>query len=234
MNTRVGTSDVSREHLQLYFDGELTGAEAHELAAQIEADPELNTELRQLGILRELIAEGLMRKAAEVPQARFEQLWDEIDRAIERQEREGAGEPHHTSIWNRVLAAVRPLRIPIFATAAAAALALVVVNAMGDDGPENKATDTPSIAHEVEGSSPSGPGHDKKPAEPPSKIASSAPKAEPSELEPALAFPEPKPSEADIHRVDFGGRNGRISQTGTVTVLFVEEDEGPKDSERSL
>src|SRR5688572_13937968 len=107
MNNRVGTSDVSREHLQLYFDGELTGAEAHELAAQIEADPELTTELRQLGILRELIAEGLMRKAAEVPQARFEQLWDEIDRAIERQEREGSGEPHHTSIWTRVLAAVR-------------------------------------------------------------------------------------------------------------------------------
>jgi hypothetical protein len=233
MNNRVGTSDVSREHLQLYFDGELTGAEAHELAAQIEADPELTTELRQLGILRELIAEGLMRKAAEVPQARFEQLWDEIDRAIERQEREGSGEPHHTSIWTRVLAAVRPLRIPIVATAAAAALALVVVNAMGEDGPENKATDVPSIAHEQEGS-PRGKSPSEPPAEPPSKIASSAPKAEPSELEPALAFPEPKPSEADIHRVDFGGRNGRISQTGTVTVLFVEEDEGPKDSERSL
>lgn len=229
MNTRVGTSDVSREHLQLYFDGELTGAEAHELAAQIEADPELSTELRQLGILRDLIAEGLMRKAAEVPQARFEQLWDEIDRAIDRQEREGSGEPHHTSIWSRVLAALRPLRIPIVATAAAAALALVVVNAMGDEDPENKVSDAPSIAHEQEGSAPS-----EAPAEPPSKIASSAPKAEPSELEPALAFPEPKPSEADIHRVDFGGRNGRISQTGTVTVLFVEEDEGPKDSERSL
>jgi hypothetical protein len=126
------------------------------------------------------------------------------------------------------------LRIPIFATAAAAALALVVVNAMGEDGPENKATDTPSIAHEQEGS-PRDKSPSETPAEPPSKIASSAPpKAEPSELEPALAFPEPKPSEADIHRVDFGGRNGRISQTGTVTVLFVEEDEGPKDSERSL
>jgi hypothetical protein len=49
-----------------------------------------------------------------------------------------------------------------------------------------------------------------------------------------LAFPEPKPTEADIHRVDFGGHNGRISQTGTVTVLFVEEEAEPKDSERSL
>ena len=232
MKTRVGRTDVSREHLQLYFDGELTGSEAHELAAQIEADPELSAELAQLGILSELISEGLMRKAAEVPQARFEQLWAEIDRAIDRQEREQAGQPHHASIWSRLLAAIRPLRIPIVATAAAAAVTLVVVNAMGDGDPENKATDAPSIAHESEVVPP--PKATEPTAEPPSRIArSESPEPEPKP-EPALAFPEPKPSEADIHRVDFGGNNGRISQTGTVTVLFVEEDAEPKDSERSL
>lgn len=233
MKTRVGRTDVSREHLQLYFDGELTGAEAHELAAQIEADPELSAELRQLGILSELISEGLMRKAAEVPQARFEQLWVEIDRAIDRQEREQAGQPHHASIWSRLLAAIRPMRIPIVATAAAAAVTLVVVNAMGDGDPENKATDAPSIAHDREVAPP--PSAIEPPTESqPSKIArSESPEPEP-QIEPPLAFPEPKPSEAEIHRVEFGGSNGRISQTGTVTVLFVEEDAEPKDSERSL
>jgi anti-sigma factor RsiW len=221
-------TDLSREHLQLYFDGELTGAEAHELAAQIEADPELTAELRQLGILRELVTEGLMRKAAEVPQARFEQLWEEIDRAIDRQERESAGQARHASIWTRVFAALRPLRVPLLATAAAAAVTLVVVNTMGEEDAENKPTETPSIAHKQEGKSAS-----TAPAEPPSKIAKSVP-AQSEADPPALAFPEPKPSEADIHRVDFGGHQGRISQTGTVTVLFVEEDEQPKDSERSL
>jgi hypothetical protein len=53
-------------------------------------------------------------------------------------------------------------------------------------------------------------------------------------LDATLAFEPPKPAQADIERIEFGGNNGRISQTGTVTVLHVEEDVEHEDSERSL
>jgi hypothetical protein len=47
-------------------------------------------------------------------------------------------------------------------------------------------------------------------------------------------FPTPKAAEAEIHSIEFGGKAGRISQNGTVTVLYVEEGESPQKSERSL
>ena len=51
---------------------------------------------------------------------------------------------------------------------------------------------------------------------------------------PAEVFPAPKAAEAEIHSVEFGGKAGRISQNGTVTVLYVEEGDTPQKSERSL
>ena len=47
-------------------------------------------------------------------------------------------------------------------------------------------------------------------------------------------MPVPQSNEAEIHGIEFGGKHGRISHTGTVTVLYVEEDETPPNSERSL
>jgi hypothetical protein len=51
-------------------------------------------------------------------------------------------------------------------------------------------------------------------------------------------FPQPEPGEAKIRRIEFGGQTGTISQVegarGTTTVIWVTEDEGPADSERSL
>ena len=51
-------------------------------------------------------------------------------------------------------------------------------------------------------------------------------------------FPQPEPGEAEIRRIEFGGRTGTISQVegskGTTTVIWVTEDDGPVDSERSL
>jgi hypothetical protein len=51
-------------------------------------------------------------------------------------------------------------------------------------------------------------------------------------------FPQPEPGEAEIRRIEFGGQTGTISAVegarGTTTVIWVTEDEGPADSERSL
>ena len=57
------------------------------------------------------------------------------------------------------------------------------------------------------------------------------------EEEPEL-FPEPESNEAEIEKIEFGGRSGTISHIqgsrGTTTVIWVQEDEEPVDSERSL
>jgi hypothetical protein len=62
------------------------------------------------------------------------------------------------------------------------------------------------------------------------------PQPEPSGKLEALSNPEP--GEAQIKRIEFGGRTGTISQIegnrGTTTVIWVTEDEEPVDTERSL
>jgi anti-sigma factor RsiW len=239
MTNQVGTSGVSRDELALHFDGELTGAEAHELAAQIDADPELRDELAQLGIVRGLVRETLERKAAEVPQARFEQIWDEIDRQLDR---ESVSAPAGGSIWSRLWAALRPARMPLAAAAAAAAVTLVVVSMTGDDGP-NEAS--PGANNPGAVASAQEPGADPKAAPNPLPAGdrlAQAPSPQPvpspdaSDLEDQAAEDLPKPMkvEAEIHGVEFSGQTGRISKTGTVTVLYLEEEAQPKDTERSL
>lgn len=254
MTNQVGTSGVSRDELALHFDGESTGAEAHELAAQIDADPELREELAQLGIVRGLVQETLKTKAAEIPQARFEQIWDEIDRQLDR-EAAVAG-PSTGSFWTRVWTALRPVRIPLAAAAAAAAVTLVVVSVMDSDpadprkglGAENNSG---SIASAQE------PAADQEPDKASASSAESkdAPSVHPAGERMAVAptnpptpdspnvdgldgldddLPSPKKVEAQIHGVEFSGHTGRISKTGTVTVLYLEEEVQPKDTERSL
>ena len=53
----------------------------------------------------------------------------------------------------------------------------------------------------------------------------------------AEMFPQPEPGEAEIRRIEFGGRSGTISRVqgsrGTTTVIWV-NDQDPIDSERSL
>ena len=237
MTQSVGTSGVSRDDLALHFDGELAGAEAHELAAQIEADPELEAEFAQLGILRGLVSETLMSKAADVPQARFEQIWDEIDRAVDREVRAGETTAAPASIWERMWAALKPARLPIAAAAAAAAVTLIVVNTSGDET-SGGANNPGAVASSQEDAEP-GTKPTPQPTPPPAadRIAQATPEPTPPPVSPVPAaddMPKPKKVEAEIHGVEFSGRTGRISKTGTVTVLYLEEQVDPKDSERSL
>ncbi len=246
MTNHVGSSGVSREDLALFFDGELTGAEAQELGAQVEADPELGAELEQLGLLRGLVSQSLEAKATAVPQARFEQIWDEIDRAIDREarERDAVAGPQ-SSIWARMWAALKPVRMPLAVAAGAAAVAIVAFNvgagASSDPSVANKDGGVASVNESATEKSDSAPakrhqGVRTNPTPDPDMLAQAPnPAAGSTDDTPAeLDLPKPKKVEAEIHGVEFSGKAGRISNTGTVTVLYVEEDVEPKDSERSL
>lgn len=213
------------QRLQMYFDDELDDGDAADVAREVDRDPELRAHLEQMGTMRSLVSRSLEARASEVPRARFEQIWDEIDRSIDA-EQKAARAAAPESIWARLWAAFRPYRTPVLAAAGAAALAVVVVQYTGDDGlnresPIASVPETPPAKALPE----TGP----TPA-PSVEIAQRTPEAP----TPPEVFPAPKAAAAEIHSIEFGGKTGRISQNGTVTVLYVEEGDSPQKSERSL
>lgn len=236
MNTEP-SKPVTPQDLGAYFDGELTPEQAEAIALALAEDPQLRTEHAALGLLRGTVCAALDAEAQAVPTARFEQIWDEIDRAIERDARLQAEANRNASIWTRLWSALRPIRLPLLAAAAAGAIAILVVKP-GFDGP-NKPEDAPSVAA---GSTPMpATTPTVAPTVEPDRLAVKEPIAPIAPSEPAFStdtklppMPVPETSEAEIHGIEFGGKHGRISNTGTVTVLYVEEDETPTNSERSL
>jgi hypothetical protein len=203
----------------------LAGREHDEIAARIDAEPLLRAEFEQLGAIQGLVREGLTRRAAEVPVARFEQIWAEIDRAIESDARARRSAPKPPTAWERAREAWKTAWVPTMAAAAAAVLAVVLVQGRDD---ENEAGAVASVEPPVE----------TQPRT--TRVAELAqaqaiePRAETRPPTDTLTFPEPRATEAEIHGVEFGGRNGRIERTGTVTVLYVEEELEPPTTERSL
>ncbi len=83
MSTEPSTG-ITPADLHAYFDDELMPDQAATVAEAIESDPQLQMEHQQLVGLRGTVNASLEAAAAAVPSARFEQIWDEIDRAIER------------------------------------------------------------------------------------------------------------------------------------------------------
>lgn len=212
------------QKLQMFFDDELDGGEKDEFAREVDRDPELRRHLDQMGTMRNLVSRSLEVRASEVPRARFEQIWDEIDRSIEVEQR-AARAAVPVSIWSRLSAATRPFRTPMLAAAAAAAVAVAVVQFTG---PSNVNQD-PQVAS-VPQPPPTTVTPDSRSTTPNTGIAQRQPEPPPT----SEVFPTPKAAEAEIHSIEFGGKAGRISQNGTVTVLYVEEGESPQKSERSL
>lgn len=203
--------------LQAFFDGELEGADADRVAEMVDRDPALRQHLDQMGLMRDLVGRSMEMRAVEVPRARFEQIWDEIDRTISQDAARPAEVP---SIWQRVWSAVRPFRVPALAAAAAAAVAVIALQ-----GPQQAPVNQePGIASVPRSAQP-------EPREA-KGIPSPASTPQPAIAEP---FPSPRAADAEIHGIEFGGKQGRISHTGVVTVLYVEEDDSaPQKSERSL
>jgi hypothetical protein len=231
MSPEPSKKSVTPQDVSAYFDDELTPEQAQVVALALVNEPHLRTEQSNLGLLRGTVRAALEAEAQAVPAARFEQIWDEIDRAIERDARLQAEANRNTSILTRLWALLRPIRVPVLAAAGAAAIAVFVVLA-GSEAP-NKPEDVPSVA---EGSSPTPAPDVAIPADPDRfAVKDPAPLEPMSPTEPRLQpMPVPETSEAEIHGIEFGGKHGRISNTGTVTVLYVEEDETPTNSERSL
>lgn len=238
----IGGSGVSDEALRAYFDGEVNAEEAAELRRTIEGNADLMAELEQLGVMRDLTAASLRARADEVPQARFEQIWDEIDRAIEADARAQAkaaeGSP---SLWERLWAAVKPVRYPLLAAGAAALVAVVLIQS-GDDptaaGPAlaeektNKTHEGASVTDEPDGAPPAPSSESSKSV--PTPVPPDAIAARPTPVpDGAPSVMVPQAGEADIKKIDSEG-NVRISHTGTITVVYVEEDVEAEDSERSL
>jgi anti-sigma factor RsiW len=211
--------------LQAYFDGELDEAETAAMKSRLEREPDLQQHLAHMGLMRDLVGRSMEMRALEVPRARFEQIWDEIDRVIDHETKNArAAVQAPASLWARLGSLLRPFRVPLLAAAGATAVALVAVQ-MAGSGPVNQ---DPPIASLPETHAPKAATPDTS-AKPETRIAKTE---EPQPV--ADTLPTPRAAEADIQGIQFGGKQGRISHTGVTTVLYVEEDDTPKKSERSL
>jgi anti-sigma factor RsiW len=241
-DSQANGKDEQRLHLDLqaYFDGEMNAAEKERFEAELKQNSELATELAEIGIMRELVVGELEAEAKDVPEARFEQIWDEIDASIDRESRLQESAGTRPSLWARVLPFLRPAALPMAATAAAAAFVVLVVNASGD--PSNS---EPATASNEAVQAPAPKTADAEPtapqagdtATPPTQIAQADDGAG-EDADDSTEFDAPRSNEAEVERIEFGGHSGHIEQLegskGTTTVIWIEEDDEPVDSERSL
>lgn len=201
----------TEEQLSAYIDGELSPAERAEVDQWLARDAQARALVAEFGVLRGAVTAGLEAEAAKVPEARFEQIWDEIDRALDRETAAHPSTQPAPSLWSRMLGVLRPVWVPVAATAAVAA---VVVGVLGSgaitrtSGP----ADRPVVATNEVAPAP--------------VLADSKAVVD---VEPVV--PAPALGEAEIERIEFGGKAGRIgtieAKRGTTTVIWISEDEPP-------
>lgn len=239
------TSERTRaidERISAYFDGELESGERSDFEARLEQDEELAATVADFEFMRTMVVGTLDHQAERVPEARFEQIWDRFEASLERETRLQEAAEAPPPWWQRLLAWMRPARLPIAAVATVAVVAFVFVRSAGAPEDELAAANTQGDAASVEPDSavhadpPQATLPQPTPVAPAPKLAAAEPAPAPS-VEPE-AFPSPEAGEAEIRHIEFGGQVGVISQVehrrGTTTVIWVTEDEDPVDSERSL
>jgi len=216
------SSPIPEEKLSAYFDGELEPAERQEVEQWLTRDAASHATLTELGMMRQAIDASLAAEAAKVPQARFEQIWDEIDRTLDRETAAHMPTVAAPSLWARMFGVLRPAWVPVAAVGGVAAVLIVVVSS----GAVTPANTDAVVASKPALTTPSAPVAlvDTNPA------LAVAP-------DPESSFPAPDMHEAEIERIEFGGKNGRIGtiegKRGTTTVIWVsDEDVGP--GQRSL
>ena len=235
-------AEITPEELHAYFDGELEGEAHARVEALMASDAGLKARVEDLSFMGAMVAQSLEDAAQEISQARFEQVRDQIDREIDREARLQQAAENEPGLWARVVGMLGGARGPLLAVAAAAVVLVIVAPwEGGPGGTENRAaplaSNTPGNGDAVAPSAPEQPPMQPVPdqADPaPSQIAQGTPAPDPAQDTP---FPAPESNDADIQRIEFGGRTGRVSQIegtrGTTTVIWVSEEE-PSESERPL
>ncbi len=182
------TRTISEQQLSAYFDGELEPAERAEVEqwlARDAAGPRGKALLGELGLMRDALGASLNAEAARVPEARFEQIWDEIDRALDRETAAHQPAAPSPSLWARALGMIRPVWMPVAATAGVTAVLVAVVSSGAVTTSEPDAN-TPEVA----ASKPA-------PTVAPAPVLAGAPEGP--------AFPEPERRGAGVERIEFSG-----------------------------
>ena len=201
----------TEEQLSAYIDGELSPAERAEVDQWLARDAKARALVAEFGVLRGAVTAGLEAEAAKVPEARFEQIWDEIDRALDRETAAHPSTQPAPSLWSRMLGVLRPVWVPVAATAAVAAVVVGIVGS-GAITRTSGPADQPAVAS--------------------NEVAPAAVLADSKaivDVDPIV--PAPALGEAEIERIEFGGKAGRIgtieAKRGTTTVIWISEDEPP-------
>ena len=206
------------QQLHAFLDGELSAPERAEVERVLAENRDASAYFAGLQALQGAVVAGLEAEAAAVPEARFEQIWDEIERTLDRDLRLQKAPDPAPSMWARFRAAFRPLVVPV---ASAAAVAGLVVALWGGQGAvESGPNAAPIMAA--------------KPA-PEQPVLADKSGAAVDEVE--VVLPAPNGGPAHIQRIDWGVKSGRISEIegkrATTTVIWISDDD-PSSSERSL
>ncbi len=210
------------ENLHAYFDGELLDKERAALEATLGDDAQAT--LGELSLLRQAIVTGLEAEAEKVPEARFEQIWDEVERTLVRDARLQEAADTDASVWGRLAAFFkRPLMAPTAVLAGvAAAFAMYVGTGESEIGENTEVAVASNDEPAVEAAD------DPMPISPPTDRIAAVVQADDQVFN----------SEAEIERIEFGGKTGRIDRIegkqGITTVIWITEDDEITDSERSL
>ncbi len=226
------TEDARRPieaQLSAYLDNELEPQARADVESMLASDAMLRAQLGELALMRDAVVASFDAVAANVPQARFEQIWDEIDRQLDRETAARLAVADAPSLWQRLVALVRPVWVPVAATGGVAAVLVVAITAAPDPNAANLGDVQAAPVATV---SPPNPAIIPVPA-PPQPLSEPKLIADPTVRE----FPAPALYEAEIERIEFSGRSGRIGtiegKRGTTTVIWVSDDE-PTPGERSL
>ncbi|RMG99974.1 MAG: hypothetical protein D6705_01655 [Deltaproteobacteria bacterium] len=223
------------ETLSAYHDGELPPEDAARVEAALRADPKLARETEAIDELGTALRAVLEADANDVPDARFEQIWDAIEREIDAQVA-----PESTGLVARLRAWWGGAWArPALAVAGVSVASLALFFALRD--PPRDAQDT-----QVAAGRPTPAQAEPSPEPPPAKagvpsgdvaqpVAAPTPGGPPALA--AATVEDDASNEAEVEFIEFQGSSGRIERIegrrGTTTVIWVREDE-PVDTERDL
>ena len=225
--------------LNAYVDGELEPAAHGAFEARIAADPALQAQLEELRAFRPLLEASLAPEAAGVSDADFDRILGQVEKEIAPPARR-APAPTTQSEGAQVISAgsrfrrfARTASVPMGLAAMAAAFALYI-NSGATTVADRGSDPGPSTAEAAKVAPNAVPAPDR--GEPSPQLAVDMPSRAKAGGPSPLDVPES--NEAEIERIEFGGNTGRISRIegvrGTTTVIWIEEDEAPVESERSL